>query len=83
MALKTTRAEIKRKFRAEIAELKDAIKLKCFECSGFQADGCQDCKINNCPLYPYRLSGSISHCSKNLRTKAEDSRVRIQDFDKG
>ena len=78
MALKTTRWEFKKRFKEEIAELKDTIKLKCFDCSCFQADGYQDCEINDCPLYPYRLNRSMSRCSNSLRTKARDSQTRIQ-----
>lgn len=30
-----------------------AIKAKCYECNNGYADGKEDCRINNCPLYGY------------------------------
>lgn len=52
---KTTRAEIKHKFRQEIKVMDLAIKLNCFDCQGRAADGFEDCGMENCPLYRYRL----------------------------
>lgn len=83
MALKITRRELKKRFKDEIAELKDAIKLKCFDCSGSQADGYQDCGMDDCSLYPYRLNRSMSRCSRDLRTKAGDLKAMIQGLGKG
>jgi len=80
MALKMTKRELKRKFKAEIVELKEAIKLKCWDCTGFQADGYEDCGIKDCPLYPYRLRRHISRESANLRTKARELKRKIQSF---
>lgn len=39
---------------------KDAIRLKCFDCSGFQKLEIRLCPIKDCALYPYRL-GKIEH----------------------
>jgi hypothetical protein len=30
-----------------------ALKAKCYDCSGWYADGTEDCKIENCALYPF------------------------------
>ena len=30
----------------------EQIKAKCYDCMGGYADGTQDCKCYNCPLYP-------------------------------
>jgi len=30
-----------------------AMKAKCYECLGYFADGIQDCKMPECPLYQY------------------------------
>jgi hypothetical protein len=78
MALKVTRRELKRKFKAERTELKDVIKLKCWDCTGFQADGYEDCGMDDCPLYPYRLNRHMSRESGILRTKARDLETKIQ-----
>lgn len=43
------------------AELKLAIRLNCFECQGYLADGFADCNVTNCPLYKFRLTrGNLS-----------------------
>lgn len=34
--------------------LKGAVLAKCFDCCGFYADGRMDCKIQDCPLYPWQ-----------------------------
>lgn len=31
----------------------EAIRAKCYDCSGYHADGRVDCENNDCPLYPY------------------------------
>jgi hypothetical protein len=70
MALKTTQIQLKRKYRAEIAALKEAIHLQCFQCSGCQADGYDNCEIPDCPLYPFRLKRPLGNCSKTFQEKA-------------
>jgi len=30
-----------------------SIKAKCYECNNGYVDGIRDCKIKNCPLYPF------------------------------
>jgi len=70
MALKQTQAQLRKEFRTEIAELKNAILLKCYECSAYQGDGYSDCQIKSCPLYPFRLKSSINNRSKKLQQKA-------------
>lgn len=33
--------------------LKQAIQSKCYECNGYYVDGKADCKMPDCPLYPF------------------------------
>jgi hypothetical protein len=35
--------------------LKEAVRLKCIECSAFQYSEVRDCTITTCPLHPFRL----------------------------
>ena len=35
--------------------LKEAVRLKCIDCSAFQYSEVRDCKITTCPLHPFRL----------------------------
>jgi hypothetical protein len=46
------------------AELKLAIRLNCFECQGYLADGFADCNVTNCPLYKFRLTRGNLSCKK-------------------
>lgn len=66
MALKTTQNQLKKEFRKQIKELKYAIYGKCYDCTGFHADGYADCEMNDCPLYPYRLKQNKSRWPKSL-----------------
>jgi len=34
---------------------KQAIQAKCFDCTGYFADGRQDCKMTKCPCYPFMI----------------------------
>ena len=33
--------------------LKQAIQGKCYDCTGYYADGRADCGMTHCPLYPF------------------------------
>jgi len=70
MALKITQIQLKRKYRAEIVALKDAIHLACYECMGNQADGYIPCTDTVCPLYPFRLRKSIIRSNSRLCKRA-------------
>ena len=32
---------------------RQAIIAKCYECMGYYVDGRRDCKMSDCPLYPF------------------------------
>ena len=45
----------------EIPNIRTAIKWKCFDCMGWESDGCgslmqrvRECECPDCPLYPWR-----------------------------
>ncbi len=78
MPLKTTQRELKRKFRKEIKNLKWAIFGKCFDCSGFQADGYMDCEMDDCSLYPYRLEQPVGRTSESLASYLRGVKRKIQ-----
>ncbi len=79
MGLKTTQIQLKTGFRKEIKDLKYAIYGKCFDCMGFYPDGYIECEIETCNLYPYRLKGVASRCSKSLASFLRVSKKRIQE----
>jgi len=37
--------------------LKQSVLAKCCECMGNYADGKEDCRVEDCPLYPYMVYG--------------------------
>ena len=78
MALKTTQNQLKRQFKEEKTILKDAIYLKCYECSAFQGDGYFDCQIKSCPLYDFRLTSNIARTSKRLQKKARQLKKAVR-----
>ena len=48
--------------------MRQRLLAKCFECMGGYADGTQDCRITDCPLYPVmpyrgRTNGKATPCS--------------------
>lgn len=78
MALKVKQIDLKRKFRKEIQELRYAIWGKCFECSGFQADGYFDCAVTDCLLYPHRLRQPLGRTPKGLASFLRGLKAKIQ-----
>ena len=78
MALKTTQRELKRKFKKEAQSLRWAIFGRCFDCTGFQADGYMDCGMKDCSLYPYRFKQPIGRTSKDLALYLRRVKRQIQ-----
>ena len=40
--------------KAQNGSIKAAVKLKCYDCSGFQKAEIKHCTVSSCPLYPIR-----------------------------
>ena len=78
MVLKTTQKQLKKEFKTQIRGLKYAIYGKCFECSGFHADGYQDCENIDCSLYVYRLKQNKGRWSKSLASSLTDLKAQIE-----
>lgn len=56
------RNEFEKHLKGEKLNKSQAIQAKCYECMGGYADGKGDCKISNCPLYPwmfYKEGGAV------------------------
>ena len=49
----TGRKELRTHLRDGKVGLRDAIIAKCYDCMGGYTDGVYECKIPDCPLYPY------------------------------
>lgn len=48
---------------------KQAIQAKCFDCTGYFADGKHDCQMPKCSLYPFmtfKSNKQTSHNSQNM-----------------
>ena len=57
------------------------IRAKCYECMGYYVDGKEDCKIEDCPNYPYmRFNPSRTVVKKKL---IGDALVKAQERMKG
>lgn len=53
--------------------IKEAVRLKCLDCSVYQYNEVRDCVVANCPLYPFRL-GKNPFKKRNL---TEEQRKEI------
>lgn len=51
--LSSGKAEMKLHLNSKPLSRMQAMKAKCFECMNGFLDGRQDCKIKDCPLYPW------------------------------
>ena len=62
-----------------------AIHAKCYECSGYYADGKADCGISTCPLYPYHRYNSerITRIRNITPEVRENLRKQVRAFQKG
>jgi len=45
---------------------RQAILAKCYDCTGYYADGRDDCKIETCSLYPFSPYGSKPAAKKQV-----------------
>ena len=73
--LKTTQNQLKKKYQTEIAELKQAIHLRCSDCMGYFSDGYFSCDSKCCPLHKfYPTKGKVFSQSfkKELLKLAKD-----------
>ena len=50
------RGELIRFLKGNKLTRKKAMLAKCYDCMGYYSDGRQDCKITDCPLYPWNPS---------------------------
>ena len=62
-----TQHQIKREFRAEIADLKMAVRLMCADCLGYFVDPYEPCTDQLCPLRKFYPTKNLAKHGKNLR----------------
>lgn len=55
----TGREQLKTYLSGKIIGKADALRAKCFDCSGHYVDGRKDCEVEWCPLYPYMPYGKL------------------------
>ena len=53
-----------------------AINAKCYECMGLYADGKMDCKIPECPAYPYMRYNPDRIVKKRVLTDEQREALR-------
>ena len=58
---------------------RQTILAKCYECTNFYADGRMDCKISDCPSYPYMpyREGGVKPTKKVSEEQKEKARQRM------
>jgi hypothetical protein len=57
--------------------LKQAVNARCYDCTGFYADGKVDCRIAKCPLYPF-MSFNADKSKRTTRTITEDHTTKMR-----
>lgn len=75
------KGELLKHLSGDIISARQAIVAKCYECMGYYADGKQDCKMPDCPLYPWMVykEGGSRKMKRNLtdeQKKAVADRLR-------
>ena len=69
------RKELLKHFNGGKLTRKQAILANCYDCTCYYADGRKDCKMSECPLYPY-----MPYSSNKIMQKpglSEQDRARI------
>jgi hypothetical protein len=56
---------------------KQAIQAKCFDCTGYFADGRNDCRMTKCSLYPFMAFNS-DKSKRTSRTMSEDHKAKLR-----
>jgi len=59
-----------------------AVKCKCYDCNGYQADGRIDCKVTHCPLYPWMPYGTVKKNRVKIEISAEKKKAIVECFKK-
>lgn len=75
--LKTKQIDLKRKFKAEIGELRMAAQLKCADCLGYFVDPYESCTDKHCPLRRfYPTKGKVQNSQKFRKEMARLAKAR-------
>lgn len=56
-------------------QLLKTIRAKCLDCSGDQAGEVRLCPVRTCELWPFRMGGDPSPCSRGFSKNPSASRV--------
>lgn len=57
--------------------LRQAVLAKCFDCTGYFADGKADCKCPSCALYPF-MAFNADKSKRTSRTITEDHKKKMR-----
>ena len=57
--------------------LKQATLAKCYDCTGYFADGRQDCKMPSCCLYQFMIFNQ-DKSKRTSRTMSEDHKAKLR-----
>ncbi|MFO0754028.1 MAG: hypothetical protein U0411_11995 [Thermodesulfovibrionales bacterium] len=68
------RKELMSYLKGKDLTLQQAVLARCYDCMSYFADGAADCKIPECPLYPYMPFRTIRPCKKTVKKGGVKSR---------
>lgn len=57
--------------------LKKAVNAYCYDCTGYYADGRQDCKMPKCSLYPF-MAFNQDKSKRTSRTMSEEHKAKLR-----
>lgn len=63
------RKELLRYLKGKDLTLHQAVLARCYDCMSYFADGAADCKIPECPLYPYMPFRTLRNVNKAVAKK--------------
>jgi len=58
--------------------IRQAVLARCYDCTGFFADGKVDCKMPICPLHPFMVYNANRIKKSITRNISEDQKTKMQ-----
>lgn len=75
------RTELIKYLNGEKITQRQAILANCYTCMGYYADGRNDCKLKQCPLYPFMPYSSNPYVKKVMsENNKESARKRLSEM---
>jgi hypothetical protein len=72
------KAEMIRHLYGEKLSYRQAVIAKCYDCTGWAADGKEDCCMPECALYPFMPYGKKPDKVKSGKTMSEEHKAKMK-----